>query len=279
MFGISNRLTLSAFIGFVLVSGVFITFQVAKTNSMFCKYKDPYICGFFSHITGGSLKKLQGEYVESHQNIQVYHADWKLSGDEQEMLYKDDVSEQMHVIMVDEKVYLKDYTDGRWWEQSIETLEEYETKLPFEPSVFIGNLKSYFENEDNNIYFIQEDICGADSCRKYALSLRENDVKKVYFYISEKDSTLKKVQVQTDSLHQELSILNREPKIEKPEHDVKVAKAGENIFVENFLQRTQQSRKTPDYVKEFEQIRLQEEDIDLLGLPEYVNDEATDSAR
>ncbi len=276
MSGISKRLILSAFIAFIFAGVVFISIRVAKTNSVFCKYSDPYLCSFVSSVSGGSLKKLQGDYTESHQNIQVYQAEWKLSGDDQEMLYKDDVSEQMHVIMVDDKVYLKDYADGRWWEQPMEKMQEYETQLPFEPAVFIGNLKSSIEN--NNLYFIQEDVCGADNCRKYALNIQDNEMKRLFIFLSEKDRSLKRVQVQKEDLVQELRIHNEKPQIEKPKHDVKIAKAGENIFVENFLQRTQQSKKIPDYVKEFEQIRLQEEDINPINLPEYTIDQASTSA-
>lgn len=278
MSGISKRLILSVFVVFIVGGVIFITVNVVKTQSFFCKYDDPYLCAFISTIAGGKLNKLEGQYVESHQNIQVYRADWKLSGDNQEMLYKDDVSEQMHVLVVNDTVYLKDYSDGRWWEQPIETMEEYETQLPFEPSVFIANLRTYFEGEKNNIYFIKEDVCGADTCRKYALALQDNDMKKIFFYLSEKDKSLKKVEVQKEELNQELNILGNDPKIEKPTHDVKIAKAGENIFVENFLQRSRQSKKTPDYVREFEQMRIQEEDTVPIDLPEYSNETASPTA-
>ena len=276
MSGISKRLILSVFIATILVGVILITFRVVKMTSVFCKYSDPYLCSFVSNVSAGNLKKLQGDYIESHQNIQVYQAEWKLSGNDQEMLYKDDVSEQMHVIMVDDKVYLKDYADGRWWEQPIDKMQEYETKLPFEPSVFIGNLKSSIEN--SNLYIIQEDVCGADNCRKYALNLQDNEMKRIFIFLSEQDRSLKKVQVQKENLIQELRIHNVKPQIEKPTHDIKIAKAGENIFVENFLQRTQQSKKTPDYVKEFEQIRLQEEDGQSIDLPEYAVEQASSSA-
>lgn len=278
MSGNSKRLILSAFIVFIIGGGIFITINAVKTQSFFCKYDDPYLCDFMASISGEKLKKLEGEYLESHQNIQVYRAEWKLSGDNQEMLYKDDESEQMHVLVLDDTVYLKDYSDGRWWEQPIETMKEYETQLPFEPAVFIGNLTSYFEDDNNNVYFIKEDVCGVDTCRKYALALQDNDMKKIFFYLSEKDKSLKKVEVQKDELNQELSIRGKDPKIEKPDHDVKVAKAGENIFVENFLQRTQQSKKTPDYVREFEQMRVQEEDSATVDLPEYMTEIASPAA-
>jgi len=94
-------------------------------------------------------------------------------------------------------------------------------------------------------------------------------MKKIFFYLSERDKSLKKILVEKEELTQEFMISDSSPTIEKPQHDVKVAKAGENIFVENFLQRSQQSKKTPEYVREFEQIRLQEEDTDIINLPEY----------
>lgn len=270
-----KRLILSGFIAILIFGGAYITIRFAKTNSVFCKYEDPYLCNFMADMESGYGQKVEGNYIESHQDIQVYQVAWKLSGDDQEMLYKDAVSEQMHVIMVDKKVYLKDYSDGRWWEQPITTMNQYETQLPFEPGVFMGNLKSYFANENNNIYFIKEDVCGSDTCRNYALALQDNDTKKILFFLSEKDKSLKKIIIDTEDMIQELTIQAQDPKIAKPQNDVKIAKSGENIFVENFLQRSQQSRKTPDYVKEFENIRLMEEDSIPTGIPEYVNPTAS----
>ncbi len=266
-----KRLILSVFTAGLVASVGFATVSVVRDHSLVCMYDDPVVCSFLSDVRKGRLSKLQGTYMEQHKGEEVYTVTWKRADKDQDILYKDDIEEQLHIVFVDDWVYLKDYSDGRWWEQSRDMMEQYETQLPFEPAVFISNLESYFVNDRNRIYFIQDDICGLDACRKYALTIKDAADKKILFYLSEKHGLLQKVQIDTGDLAQEITFNYEDPQIAKPDRNVKQAQKGENIFLENFIERSTTVKNTPDYIREFEQHRIESEGTDTQSGPQYLD--------
>jgi len=257
-----------------VISAAYFT-GIISTNSFACEFEDEKFCVFLKKLDSDHMVNISGKYTEDYSGNTITQVNWILNKDSQALKYYQKGKEEMSLLIFNDYIYLKDYTDGRWWQQSKKDAALFSTKLPFEPSVFFANLNTQLKDPENSITFAGQDICLVETCNLY--NIKSSDAEKITkLYLSETQGVLKKIEIVEGETVQTITIEKSEQKIERPDKDVKVAKAKDNIFLNNFLERSQMENKKPQYLQEFEKARLQvEESGDLSGAPKYVDPNLT----
>jgi len=123
----------------IVMSGIW-AFRVVWVNR--CQEDDIRICALMSQLQVDEATKLAGTYSEFLDTIPIYSVEWAIDGSSQELRKIEEEQETMHLIYSKDAVYLRDYTDKKWWKQQSELVEKFEIKLPFDPAIFFGNIIS-----------------------------------------------------------------------------------------------------------------------------------------
>lgn len=103
----------------------------------------------------------------------------------------DGTKEKKHMITIDDTIYLKDYSDNKWWKQTIKPEKQKEEKeAPEEPKDF----KEEYSKPNLSFKALGKEACGNLTCFKYEQTIPETpDVKRI-FWFDDKDYLLRKEQ-------------------------------------------------------------------------------------
>jgi len=247
---LTRRVTLFLAFAAIFIASFYI-FR-GQNSQMFCSYTDPLICDFLSKIKDRGLNGFSGTYEETFNGKKNSVVTWSLQGKDMEIIHKNPVEEQMHFILKGEKVYLRDYKDQRWWEQSLREMEKYKNQLPFDPMVFQNNFKEMLLDENLKITQEKEDICLGEECVKYFFVDQNGQRLKTTFYVSKATALLRRVEEDAEVVT-EISFFTDKKDILPPDLNIKKAPTGTNIFLMNFLERSEKIQDKPDYIKEIEE--------------------------
>jgi len=103
--------------------------------------------------------------------------------------------ERKHIIIIGDTTYLKDYTDNKWWKQTIKLEEDMpEEDQMEEPKDF----KEEYSKPDLKYKALGKDNCGSHAkgltCFKYEQIFPESPESKRFFWFDDKDYLLRKDQ-------------------------------------------------------------------------------------
>lgn len=179
--------------GFFVLSqntGVSIPGMKAALNPN-CELKDPELCKFMNNWVNqkdysvASTSKFGEMTVES-----VY----EISGtDKYHMLSKQGGKEVSNVISIGDTMYTLDYSDNKWWKQTLKT-EEVETK----PEEEMQDTVDFSDIKDTTVYkFIAKEACGDRMCFKYEIvdSASQDNVK-TYIWFDDREYLIRKMVVE-----------------------------------------------------------------------------------
>lgn len=106
----------------------------------------------------------------------------------------DGTKEIKHMITIDDTIYLKDYSDNKWWKQTIKPEEVTEEEKPEEPTDF----KEEYSKPNISYKSLGKEACGPSAegltCFRYEQTLPENPEMKRIFWFDDKNYLLRKDQ-------------------------------------------------------------------------------------
>lgn len=102
----------------------------------------------------------------------------------------DGPKELKHMITISDTVYLKDYSDNKWWKQTIKYEEMKEEEKPEEPKDF----KEEYTQPNITYKSLGQEACGSMTCFKYQQYFTEDPEFKRTFWFDDKDYLLRKEQ-------------------------------------------------------------------------------------
>lgn len=217
-----------------------------------CRYADERICRFIQTFNRNPGTFASGSYVQTSK-FGKYSGTWKIDQNiEQFTLYKGD-SEVMNFIIDDSYMYLKDYKDGKWWQQKIEDSKLFETQIPFDPKVFFSTIKTDLSSEQTEFMFIQSLSCGIKQCHRFQMKNPKISGQK-FLYITADSQELNRAVVASDQIAQEIVVTSYEKQAIKLPEEVKEATVKQNLFLE-WISEQKEEDKNYDYLKEFQEQR------------------------
>lgn len=151
--------------GFYVLSqntGMSIPGMKAPLNSN-CQYKDPELCKFLNNWA--NQKEYSVTSTSSFGGMTIESL-YEISGEDKfHMAAKQNGKEHSNIISIGDTTYTLDYSDNKWWKQTIKADEpkesvEEEAKNDFDLP----------ESKDTTTYkFIAKEACGDRTCFKYEL--------------------------------------------------------------------------------------------------------------
>lgn len=241
----------------IVVSGIW-AFRVVWMNR--CQEDDIRICALVKQLQVNDSTKIAGTYSELFDTIPIYSVEWTIDGFSQELRKIEAEQETMHLIHTKEAVYLRDYTDKKWWKQQSELVEKFDIKLPFDPAIYFGNIISDIQDPQTSLSYTHQDVCGAKTC--YVFTLEKDNEQTTMFYLDEENDQVQQILITDGKMQQKIIFAYEDYSIEIPKSDVKIATKNQNIFLENFLQQTTIQKDKPEYIQEFEEVQSQLEQND-----------------
>lgn len=245
-----RKVVLSAvFILSIIVASYLITTN--RNSPVFCKYKDPILCAFLEEFERSGLYEQSGVYEETFNGRSNSIVTWSLGKSAMEIVYKNPVKEQLHYILKDDMVYLKDYEDNKWWQQSKKEADRYSNQLPFDPNILFNDINEMISNDNLNIVKVEEDICLGEECVTYEFVNKSGQPLDTRLSISKNSNSIRKVEI-VGEMQREISFFKKKNPVNAPLQNIKPAPTGTNLFLSNFLERSQEIESVPEYVVELE---------------------------
>lgn len=246
----AGKATLSAvFILLISVASYFISTN--RNSSVFCSYKDPVLCTFLEDFERNGLYDQSGIYEETFNGRSNSIVTWSLGKNAMEIVYKNPVKEQLHYILKDNMVYLKDYEDNKWWQQPKKEADRYSNQLPFDPNILFNDIKEMILNDNLSIVQAEEDICLGEECVTYEFVNKSGQQLDTRFSVSKNSNSIRRVEIEGE-MQRVVNFFKKAKPVSAPVQNIKPAPTGTNLFLSNFLERSQEIESVPDYVVELE---------------------------
>jgi hypothetical protein len=157
-----------------------------------CKYNDPELCKFMNNFPTqtnyavSSTSNFGGMSIES-----VY----EISGEDKfHMLSKQNGKESSNTISIGDTTYTLDYTDNKWWKQTLKPEDPEKATEKEVKDQFTFDDKTA---EDKTTYkFIAKEPCGDRTCFKYEMISPDSADTKVYMWFDDKDYLMRKMRME-----------------------------------------------------------------------------------
>jgi len=256
----------------IVIFGIMYMIATWSQNHPWCVGRDKYICKALTHMKSHLGGKSQGTFTKGD----TMKVSWGIYNDTYQYTYVVNAKEVMQVIGTQDNIYIRDYSDNRWWKQPIKQVEQYSIQLPFEPQSYIQKIATILLDKKTLYTFKKVTTCQEKTCRNYHVTNKSIgvdmdvsiDTKKntlIAFEI-ENSGTVESVTVQYDHLTQ----------INPPTDRIKIASSTQNIFLDMLYQLQPKKNEVPYYVELIEQQRKRaEEQGDATDVPRYVAPEPT----
>ncbi|MBP9690619.1 hypothetical protein KBD81_00915 [Candidatus Woesebacteria bacterium] len=248
-----------------IVVGIGFAFRDQIQETFFCSYPDRTFCEFMK----SEWSPIQGTFKQTESGKIRYEGrfNWD-SAAQEEVVYDVSGKEKLHLFRTSEDIYLKDYEDDSWWQQTLEQSTQYQTTLPFEPSLFFSELRTQIEAKGTIVKSSGTRTCDGRSCTGYVISSRARP-DTITLYLTSGSSSLAMIEMEDG---EKTTVISSQPlakDIVIPNRSIKVAAAGQNIYLEMDLDRTNTST-TPQYIREFEETRIEAEQSGIVvNAPQY----------
>ncbi len=122
--------------------------------------------------------------------------EFQLKGDSFNLreIESDGTKERKHMITIGDTIYLKDYSDNKWWKQTIKAEEQADEEATEEPTDF----KEEYSQPNLQYKSLGKEDCGSHTkgltCFKYEQIFPESPDSKRFFWFDDKDYLLRKDQ-------------------------------------------------------------------------------------
>ena len=242
--------------------GIAVLF-VRKTVSFECDQTDPQVCRFLDNYKKMS-KRMQGMYtVQSTNDESTQAITWQLDNENRSITATQKEETILEAVIMKEYVYLKDYTDNKWWKQKIADSQLIESSLPFDPYNYFKELELILLNPQTTYTLIGDVKCGNKNCIRYQISTQQQseDLQR-FIYITTPDFKPYIVIDANSSSSHEIKMANSDKYISEPEM-TKIPQPDKNIFLDYLSRREKEREKKLDYLKQFQTEREKAEGIPI----------------
>lgn len=251
----------------IIILGVMYIGATWSQSRPWCVGRDENVCKMLTHIKSHLNSASQGTYKDSTMN-----AFWSIYEDTYEFTYFVNKEEVMHVIGTKDIMYVRDYTDNRWWKQSTKLVEQYNIQLPFEPQSYVQHVTNMLFNEHTTYTATQAKTCPARNCWQYKVINKKVGLEMI-ISIDKEENSLAAFEVKNAGITETVTVqYDQLDLIELPTTDIKIASSNQNIFLDMAYQADPKKNIVPDFVDSFEEQRVQSEQRgESIGAPRYVD--------
>lgn len=157
-----------------------------------CKYNDPELCKFMNNMqTHAEFSVVSKGAAEG----MTFETRMEISGEEKfHMVSKQNGKENMNTISIGDTTYTLDYSDNKWWKQTLQADSA--------PATSQSELKDTFsfsekEAEDKTAYkFIAKESCDNRTCFKYQLIDPSFTESQTYIWFDDSEYLMRKMRVE-----------------------------------------------------------------------------------
>ncbi len=209
-----------AVVGIIAGGGYFLTRQKANTGAggagsqqkksllggvtfnPNCKLNDPDLCKYMNRATSADFLKagFSGKSVTVDAKGQKSESLWEMAGEgKSHFVTNRNGKEESNIIMIDGAMYMKDYTDNKWFKYPAS--QSNEGKSGFSVEEMKKNMKiDTKEIEDKTTYEkVGKEPCGSLTCVKYKVMTPFGNTTMVqYMFIDTKEYLLRKMRVENE---------------------------------------------------------------------------------
>jgi len=234
------------FIGFII--------PTLRSKTFFCRSQDRVFCTFVKQVGDGSGLEIEGTISQTRNSHSALSLSWKLEKESEELVSDAASQNNLHIIRTPETVYLYDQSDKHWWEQSRKDADRYETKLPFAPKSFFTQLRTTVQTGEDP-QFVGETTRYGSACRAYTLESETPTT----ICLNSKTSRVDHIEIGVGDEMTVIVVKSLQTPIKIPERGLKEAPRNLNIFAQVLQTGTNVVEDTPEYVRMFQQTRIQSE--------------------
>ena len=252
----------------IVILGAMYAASTWSQNRPWCVGRDENICKMLTHMKSHLTSASQGTYSDN-DNINVL---WGVYEGAYEFSYLVNKEEVMHVIGVEDTMYIRDYTDNRWWKQPAKLVEQYNVQLPFEPKWYTQHILEEFIDANTTYTATQATTCSVRNCWEYHV-MNKNTGLEMIISIDKEAYALVAFEVRNAGEEEKVTVQYKElDPIEVPATEIKIASSNQNIFLDMTYQLDPRIDTVPDYVDLIEQQRQQAEQRgESNGAPQYID--------
>lgn len=226
-----------------------------------CNIEDKKVCSFLQSNKKIDTTNMKGQFISKQNQAQNSELDvnWEKGQNNSHISINKQKDEILQAILSDKYVYIKDYSDGKWWREQKDVVSNSISELPFNPELYFTKLMEQLNKEDNTYTFVEETSCGQDSCYRYQVTNPTQAEKdQLFIFFDTRDYKLKSVFQVSDISTGELHVTYEDIQISEPT-DYKIVSSGRNIFMEYLDLKEKEKPKNFEYLKQFQQQRIQSE--------------------
>lgn len=226
--------------------GVFMLYQQSNR----CIHDNKAFCDFLATLKTQTFEESHGTFT-TEQGEKASRVNWILQDNHKKIQVFIDEIEAMQMIFTPDQVYVKDYRDSLWWQQSREDMAQYIVTLAFDPEVFLSSFIERYKGETIAVVKFEELACGDSQCIRYTI---DNGQKGAVEYVDIDKATSRLVRYAgKDGENVSAFSVQYEPREIEVPTQVKQAEKGQNIFLEQLLyQPSGRPADELEFVQEFE---------------------------
>lgn len=153
-----------------------------------CKYNDPDLCKFVNNWQG--MSQYSVSYVSTSPDMGKMEGLYEIDGETKfHMMSSQDGKENYNMISIGDTTYTKDYSDNKWWKQTLQKTEEDSS---------VESVKEEFDfgdntEEDTTTYkALGKEPCGNMTCFKYQVVMTDINDTVEYIWFDDKEYLLRK---------------------------------------------------------------------------------------
>lgn len=272
----SNR-QLSVIVLLIIASLIGLSVLFVRKAFMFsCAQTDPAVCKFLENYSHMSKRPMEGLYTVMNQNDESTNIIfWQKDNNNRAISAIQEGETILEAVISEDYLYLKDYTDNKWWKQKITNTPLSESYLPFDPYRYFIELEPILFDPQTIYTFIGKAKCGDADCIRYKVTSPKSskDLQR-FIYVTSDNQISIVVDANTSSSHEiKMSFSNK--LISEPQ-ETKIATEDTNIFLDYVTRREKEREKKLEYLKEFQSVR---EKVEGVPIEKLDSKSATSSAQ
>ncbi|CAN5213120.1 hypothetical protein BH09PAT2_BH09PAT2_10460 [soil metagenome] len=232
----------------ILVLSIAIGSYFVYQHSHRCLYNDPVFCSFISNLNTQAFEEANGTFT-TQQGEKASRVIWSLDRPNKQIQVVISDKESMNMVFTKDNVYVMDYRDGLWWQQSKNEMKKYIVDLDFDPEVFLGGFVERFKAQNVKIEKKEEVACGEVRCIRYRIGEQKMPE---YIDIDAETSRLVRYAGQNGTIATAFRVEYKKKAIDIP-LNTKEASVGQNVFLEPLGgDKNENTAEDLDFVKDFE---------------------------
>lgn len=264
----SSQKLIFTFLIIASIVGLSLIF-IRRFSQASCPQDDVRICSFIQTNREITKEEMNGSYIVNQDDAEL-SISWQKKEKLSSVQINKSENEILNTIIDPRYVYIKDESDNKWWREQRNTVLNALNELPFNPELFFTSFESIIKEPSTQYMYIEDRECGDEQCHRYKVTYPEQTEKdQMFIYFSTTDFKLRSVFLVEDKTTEELDITYSTNPIAVPQN-IKIVSSGRNIFTEYIELRDKEEVKDYEYLRQFQQERMESEGSSTIPYREEV---------